>query len=87
MLPGPDGYAASLPGPDYPVGVIAGTLGNHLSDKWLPIPNDGVVSVESTRLDGMTDFIEIEVTHWDMRSDPAVAGRVTEFLRHGRFSH
>ncbi|MFC1689581.1 esterase/lipase family protein [Pseudomonadota bacterium] len=84
---GPDGYAASLPDPEYTVGVIAGNRGNHLSDKWLPIPNDGVVSVESARLDGMTDFIEIEVTHWDMRSDPVVAEMVIEFLRHGRFRH
>ena len=84
---GPDGYAASLPDPEYTVGVIAGTRGNHLSDKWLPIPNDGVVSVESARLDGMTDFIDVEVTHWDMRSDPVIAELAIEFLRHGRFSH
>jgi triacylglycerol esterase/lipase EstA (alpha/beta hydrolase family) len=84
---GPDGYAASLPDPEYTVGVIAGTRGNHLSDKWLPIPNDGVVSVESARLDGMTDFIDVEVTHWDMRRDPVIAELVIEFLRHSRFSH
>jgi pimeloyl-ACP methyl ester carboxylesterase len=84
---GPDGYAASLPAPEYSVGIIAGTRGNHLSDKWLPTPNDGVVSVESARLDGMTDFIEVDITHWDMRRDPIVANLVIEFLRHGRFNH
>jgi pimeloyl-ACP methyl ester carboxylesterase len=84
---GPDGYAASLPAPEYTVGVIAGNRGNHVSDKWLPTPNDGVVSVESARLDGMTDFVEIEVTHWDMRSSPIVAKLVIDFLRHGRFNH
>jgi pimeloyl-ACP methyl ester carboxylesterase len=84
---GPDGYAASLPAPDYSVGVIAGNRGNHMSDKWLPTPNDGVVSVESARLDGMTDFIEVEVTHWDMRRDQVVAELVIDFLRHGRFDH
>ena len=84
---GPDGYAASLPAPDYPVGVIAGNRGNHMSDKWLPTPNDGVVSVESARLDGMTDFVEVEVAHWDMRSDPVVAELVIDFLRHGRFNY
>jgi len=84
---GPDGYAASLPPPDYSVGVIAGNRGNHISDKWLPTPNDGVVSVESARLDGMTDFIEVQVTHWDMRRDPFVAELVIDFLRYGRFNN
>ena len=83
---GPDGYPASLPAPDYPVGVIAGIRGTRMSDKWLPTPNDGVVSVASARLDGMTDFIAVEVTHWDMRSNPVVAELVIDFLRHGRFN-
>ena len=83
---GPDGYAAGLPAPAYAVGVIAGKLGTHLSDKWLPTPNDGVVSVESARLDGMTDFVDVAVTHWEMRSDPVVAELVIDFLRHGKFS-
>lgn len=84
---GPGGYAASLPPPAYSVGVIAGTRGNALSDNWLPTPNDGVVSVESARLDGMADFMIVDVTHWDMRSDRLVAESVIEFLRHGRFGH
>ena len=83
----PGGYAASLPAPEYAVGVIAGNRGTRMSDKWLPTPNDGVVSVESARLDGMTDFIEVEVTHWDMRSNPVVAELVIDFLRHGRFNY
>ena len=82
---GPDGYPASLPAPDYPVGVIAGNRGTRLSDKWLPTPNDGAVSVASARLDGMSDFIAVEVAHWDMRSSPVVAELVIEFLRHGNF--
>ncbi len=83
----PDGYPASLPPPDYPIGVIAGTRGNPLADQWLPVPNDGVVSVESARLEGMADFIAIDVTHWDMRRDREVASQVVEFLREGRFNH
>ncbi len=82
---GPDGYAASLPVPAYPVGVIAGTRGTHVSNRWLPTPNDGVVTLESARLEGMTAFIEVDVTHWDMRRDPRVAGLVVDFLRHGEF--
>jgi len=81
----PDAYPASLPPPDYPVGVIAGIRGTHVSDRWLPTPNDGVVSVASARLDGMTDFVAVDVTHWDMRRDPVVAELVIDFLRHGEF--
>ena len=56
-----------------------------MSDRWLPTPNDGVVSDESARLDGMTDFVAVDVTHWDMRRDPVVAELVIDFLRHGEF--
>ncbi|MEM1434733.1 MAG: alpha/beta fold hydrolase, partial [Pseudomonadota bacterium] len=73
---GPDGYAASLPPPTYPVGIIAGTRGTRMSDQWLPTPNDGVVSLESARLDGMTDFVDVAVTHWEMRSSSAIASLV-----------
>ena len=82
---GPDGYPAGLPAPDYPVGVIAGNWAPQLSENWLPAPNDGVVSVESARLDGMADFVVVDVAHWDMRSDRVVAGLAIDFLRHGRF--
>lgn len=82
---GPDGYPASLPAPDYPVGVIAGDWAPELSEKWLPVPNDGVVSVDSARLEGMADFVVVEVAHWKMRSDPVVAELTIDFLRHGEF--
>ena len=83
---GPDGYPASLPAPDYPVGVIAGTRSTRLSDRWLPVPNDGAVSVESARLEGMTDFIMLDVAHWDLRGNREVARQVIHFLREGEFA-
>ena len=84
---GPGSYPARLPPPDYPVGVIAGTRGTKVSDRWLPVPNDSVVSVESARLEGMTDFIEVDVNHWGLRNDRAVAAQVVFFLKHGAFDH
>ena len=73
-------------GPDgYPVGVIAGNWAPKISENWLPTPNDGVVSVESARLEGMADFIIVDVAHWDMRRDRVVAALVIGFLQHGRF--
>ena len=82
---GPQDFAAQLPAPDYEVGVIAGTRGTPLGDQWLPKPNDGLVSVESAKLQGMTDFRVYPVSHWRLRSDPDVAAEVVHFLREGRF--
>jgi len=82
---GPGGFPASLPPPHYPVGIIAGTRDNRLANEWLPIPNDGLVSVESARLDGMDDFVSFDVTHWDLRNEPQVAAQVVAFLETGRF--
>ncbi len=84
---GPSGFPASLPPPHYPVGIIAGTRDNRLANEWLPIPNDGLVSVDSARLNGMDDFVSFDVTHWDLRSDPRVAEQVVAFLEDGRFEH
>ena len=83
---GPDGFAATLPEPDYPVGVIAGTRDNAVANRWLPLPNDGMVSVASTQLEKMADFISFDVTHWGLRNEPAVAEQVVEFLKRGKFS-
>mgnify|MGYP001815765475 CR=1 FL=1 len=84
---GPDDYPASLPAPNYSIGVIAGTRDTTLANKWLPLPNDGLVSVDSASIDGMTDFIEFDVNHWELRTDPAVARQVSEFLLNGTFAH
>jgi pimeloyl-ACP methyl ester carboxylesterase len=82
---GPDDFPASLPPPDYPVGVIAGTRDSGITNQWLPLPNDGMVSVASARLEGMTDFTELAVTHWGLRNDPETAHQTISFLKHGTF--
>jgi hypothetical protein len=50
-------------------------------------PDDGVVSVESARLEGMTDFLVVPRTHTFIMQDEGVADEVVHFLRNGRFSH
>jgi len=84
---GPDDFPASIGRPDYPVGVIAGTSSSSITNQWLPQPNDGMVSLASTRLEGMTDFLELAVTHWGLRNNPEVSRETIHFLEHGRFSH
>ena len=75
-----------LPRPDYPLGVIAGTLSiNLVGSIVLPGVSDGTVSVSSTWIEGMSDFVALPTTHsFILRSD-AAADRVVEFLREGRF--
>ena len=72
-----------------PVGAIAGTqrfgLGRVLVT--LQGPNDGVVTVEETRLPGLRDHIVLPVTHSGMIVSARVAREVCSFLTEGRFLH
>lgn len=82
---GPDDFAASLPPPNFEVGVIAGTRDALVTNEWLPLPNDSMVSVESTKLEGMSDFRAFNVTHFGLRNDSAVASATIHFLEYTRF--
>jgi pimeloyl-ACP methyl ester carboxylesterase len=78
---------AILPLIDYPVGVIAGNRSVYpiASALLLPRPNDGRVSVNNTRIDGMTDHIVVAASHpWMVRNRIAIEQTIA-FLRHGRF--
>ena len=69
------------------VGVIAGTRTiDPLGWLVLPKPNDGKVSVASTRLEGMVDHLVLPVTHTFLMRDDAVIAATLAFLRDGRFS-
>jgi pimeloyl-ACP methyl ester carboxylesterase len=84
--------AASLPnklGPvNFDAGVIAGTTSvNLLLSLYLPNPDDGKVSVESTKIDGMHDFISLPVSHPFIMKDKAVIDQIIHYLREGHFAH
>ena len=72
------------------LGVIAGSrsigLGRVIAPG-LPRPNDGVVSVEETRVPGMRDHIVLKVGHTEMLFSRAVAEQIHAFLQHGTFAH
>lgn len=95
MMNGPAGMqlgtdSESVPknlGPaSFNVGVVAGTRTiNLVLSTMLPNPDDGKVSVESTRLDGMTDHISIPASHPFLMKKQRVIDQVLYYLEHGNF--
>ena len=80
---------ASLGQIDYPLGIIAGNRPRKppMFALCFREPNDGKVSISSTKVEGMTDHITLPVAHDAMPMKSAVHAQIIAFLREGVFAH
>lgn len=71
---------------DYPVGVITGNRSvNLILSMLIPGDDDGKVSVERARLEGMSDFLVVPHTHPMIMNSDEVIRQVLFFIKQGRF--
>ena len=67
------------------IGIIAGTSGGDLFSSEFKDANDGKVSVESTKLAEMKDFLAVDTGHTFIMNSDEVIVQVMHFLKRGRF--
>jgi hypothetical protein len=74
--------------PPIEFGVIASGTGTRIGmNPLLPGDDDGTVTVEETRLEGMKDFIQIIGQHSLLLTQKSVIDNVVHFLNTGKFLH
>ena len=72
---------------EFEVGIIAGTRTiNLILSQFLPNPDDGKVSVESTKVEGMKDFIAVPHSHPFIMQMPVVINQALRFIQTGQFA-
>jgi pimeloyl-ACP methyl ester carboxylesterase len=81
-----DSFPNRLPPPWFDLGIIAGIDSfNPVGGLLVPNPSDGTVSVASTQLTGMADFVTVRESHTFIMRSQEVADYVIRFLHTGRF--
>lgn len=83
---GSDSVPRRLGPVSFELGVIAGdkTI-NFLLSQTLPNPDDGKVSVASTKVEGMRDFLQVPHSHPFIMRAPRVRAQAVAFIENGKF--
>ncbi|SNY44873.1 Alpha/beta hydrolase family protein [Arsukibacterium tuosuense] len=72
---------------NFELGIIAGTSSiNLLLSNFLPNPDDGKVSVENTKVQGMCALVTVAVSHPFLMKRQTVIKQALHFLKAGKFS-
>lgn len=72
---------------DFEVGIITGNRTIDPISSWIiDGDDDGKVSIEQAKLEGMADFMVVQVSHAFIMTDRKVIDEVIYFLQNGRFS-
>ena len=83
---GEDSVPLALGPADFELGVIAGNRTiDPITSAVLENPDDGRVSVEDTKLEGMADFVVVEHSHAFMMRMQRTIELTIDFLRNGSF--
>jgi hypothetical protein len=70
----------------FELGVVAGDRSiNWINSRMIKGHNDGKVSVESTKVEGMQDHLVVHTTHPFMMKNRRVINSVVTFLKSGQF--
>lgn len=82
-----DSVPRALPAADFELGIIAGAQSHiPLFDRWMDrVPNDGVVAVDRTRVDGMRDFLVLQRNHTTLPWAPDAIRAAMTFIERGQF--
>ena len=86
LTTGDQGKPGNLPAVTFELGVIAGKRSvNPVGSLLLKGPDDGAVTIESTKVDGMSDHITLAATHTFMMNNPKVISQAAHFIQQGHF--
>ena len=81
-----DSWVNQLGPVDFELGVIAGNYNKNPITAWLLAgDDDGVVAVESTKVENMNDFITVADKHFRLRSNKTVLQQAAYFLKYSAF--
>ncbi|MGB5249125.1 MAG: alpha/beta fold hydrolase [Gammaproteobacteria bacterium] len=84
----PSSWPNRLPMPTVETGVIAGTGSiNLVGTMVIPGEDDGAVSVCSTWIEGLSDFLVVSATHTFIMRSTRVSSETIRFLQSGHFDH